>query len=472
MFQNMKYKIKDTILPIALISFLIFLGYSIISDIKVYYYDSDIYWNLSAAFVIDGKFSFENFPDTYRGYVYPFAIYVFSWIGNIFGNPRLGFMIFNSAVSSLGICSLYLIFGKIDSKKRQIYGTIGLSFLLLYFFKDLVLYPLSDIPAFSFFVLGCYFFKSNETKTDFRRIIFAGMCIYAAYNTRTIYLYPSIFLILWIIFNLLKNKSGMKKIVILMLSTLIGITIVALPQVSINQKYYGINSPKVMTEQYSSGEGNLFIKQLEWGLTYCKYETYVGENNQYSSPALKFEDRTGLQIIKNENFNPTSIFEFLKLYMKYPLDIIGIYSKHVVSYLTPIYRDVYVFDLYAEKGILLIFNIFLFFTAAIYLAQKKIINAIDKKKLPWLVVLLLPCILIIPGAPETRFFIPLYLLLYIYLSYFVNYNEYFRILKTNPVKYIILFVITVAVWTSIVIGILSNLGDPTYIFTIKSMNLF
>jgi len=475
MFENMKYKIQNKILPIALISFLILLAYSIISGDKVYYYDSGLYWGLSRVFAIDGTFSFENFPSTFRGYLYPFMMYIFSYLDIIVNKPGIGFMVFNSFMGSLAITSIYLIFGKIDNTKRILIGTVFSSILLIYFFKDLILYPLSDIPAFAMFACACYLFKRYLENDKVYLCIIAGALMQGAYNTRTIYLYPAIVLVIYILFDLIIiNKKQVKNIIIFFTCLSIGFTVVALPQMIINKKHSGIYSPMVLTENYSDGSQNLFLMQLNWGITNSKYETYVGEEGHYSSPGVRFTDKTGEKIILLEGKLPESIGEWFKLVLKYPLDFIGIFVRHIVTYLTPVYSEAYITNLNTDKTIIITLNILLFFVSGLNLFNNRIKRnngkcdiTVTTHKYIWLILLLMPCLFIIPGAPEVRFFIALHTMLYVYLCFYVDFKYCFEVFKLNPMKYLISFIFIFAIWVTIIGGILSSLADPTYIFTIR-----
>ena len=156
------------------------------------------------------------------------------------------------------------------------------------------------------------------------------------------------------------RKEFVKNILVLSLPLLIGIIIAGLPQSTINKIHNDTYYPIVMTEKYS-GNQNLFLLQLNWGITYSKYETYVGEESQYSSPGVRFKDNTGVRIIDLEGGEyPNSIGEWFALVLRYPLDFIGIFGRHIVSYITPTYSEIYVKNLNANKTGIISVNIGLY----------------------------------------------------------------------------------------------------------------
>ena len=242
----------------------------------------------------------------------------------------------------------------------------------------------------------------------------------------------------------------------------------------INKKHNNTYSPMVLTENFSGGTQNLFLMQLNWGITYSKYETYVGEDGQYSGPGVKFTDKTGEKIIQLEGAFPESIGGWFKLILKYPLDFMGIFGRHIVTYLTPTYSETYITNLNSNKTMIITLNILLFFVSGLNIFNKRGkcnnkksgITAIADKYI-WIILLLMPCLFIIPGAPEVRFFIALHVLLYVYVSFYVDFKDCFVVIKTNPIKYLILLLCIFVIWVTMIGSILSSLADPTYIFTIR-----
>ncbi len=117
----------------------------------------------------------------------------------------------------------------------------------------------------------------------------------------------------------------------------------SLPQCAINMKYVGTFSPKVYTNQLQNYQADLSTMQVMWGLEADRYETYIGDMNIYSSPSVYFDDVVGTEILKreipfNNGFSPR---EVVKLFFDYPIDMMGIYIRHLISLLTPVWKHIY-----------------------------------------------------------------------------------------------------------------------------------
>lgn len=72
-------------------------------------------------------------------------------------------------------------------------------------------------------------------------------------------------------------------------------------------------------------------------------------------------------------------------------------------------------------------------------------------------LVILPSLLALPGALEPRFFITIYLCVYIFISFKLNYTQLWRFVKGNYVKVIIAAVIIVLVWNMCSVQLLNEL---------------
>lgn len=158
-------KIKKELNLIFIITFIIFLVFNLWINLKNFYYDSELYWNLSKSFIVNGEFSFENFPAeaTFRGYLYSYMIYLVTHIDYVLNIPLIGLKIYNSLIGAISLYILFLLMrnNATINKNRIILGSIFSAILLLYFFKYLILYPLTDISAIVMFLYAVYLLKEN-----------------------------------------------------------------------------------------------------------------------------------------------------------------------------------------------------------------------------------------------------------------------------------------------------------------------
>ena len=73
----------------------------------------------------------------------------------------------------------------------------------------------------------------------------------------------------------------------------------------------------------------------------------------------------------------------------------------------------------------------------------------------WLFTLVLPSVLQLAGAPELRFFIPIYLLLYVYVVQLVDYKALFLYCKEHWFVISTLALIIICLWLTILGDVLS-----------------
>lgn len=126
--------------------------------------------------------------------------------------------------------------------------------------------------------------------------------------------------------------------------------------------------------------------------------------------------------------------QMAKLIFRYPLDFIGIYVRHFLNILYPIYPNQYIYDIEKDKSFFLI----LFYTI-LFLGATNFINSFQLKnsKWIWFVLILVPCVCILPGAVEIRFFIAFYFLICMYAV--LEIREFAARFKDNKIKYVIIY---------------------------------
>ena len=230
---------------------------------------------------------------------------------------------------------------------------------------------------------------------------------------------------------------------------------IALPQCLINKQYVGSFSPKVYTEQVYGYSRSLQLQQVFWGLSYSRYESYLPNDEKnvshhYPEMEVFFNDLVGNEIIGSEKLQEEkfSFSDFFLTFLKYPFDMLSLYMRHLVSLLTPAYRKVYNDDLYVEKGFYASVSIIIWIIAGISLLTLK--NRHEKNHEKWyFFALVFPCLLQLFGAPEIRFFLPVYLLGYYYVFAAVDYKELIASLKGKWLQVSICSVIVFMLWMTV-----------------------
>lgn len=399
-----------------IVSFFLYLLVGIISNVSEFPYDSGYYLSLAASYGLFENFDILHFSSSLRGYLYPLLLYPVILISNIgIGTIAIDLLVINSFVYSL-LSSLIIpyFFEKVFAVKFRVYARYVFSIIFLFFFRGLIIYPLSDLPAIFFIFVAAILTQKiySEIKMPLSLYkcligLLCGVCLASAYYIRPIYL---ISIIAWIILSIIVIMINRKpKMLILVAFMLIGLALIASPQIYINTNNYDTVSPLILTEKSYDGD-SLYLEQLGWGIYISKYETNM-DLSHYPSASLKYIDQTGLNIYNNNQID--SYIDYILLFLSHPLDMCCIYLLHLFNGLDITYPSIYIYDLYDPlRTFTQLFNYTLLFIGIV-----GCVNLIKRTRYhDSLVViggmLLLPILLVIPTAVETRFFAILSIIFY------------------------------------------------------------
>jgi hypothetical protein len=250
------------------------------------------------------------------------------------------------------------------------------------------------------------------------QIVFAGLFWGGASLIRPIYAVTLPFFILWSIYYYHKENPIVSRQVIAgrLMALLLGLAIVFFPQLAINKTNWGKTSPFVLTDVDGAG---LFVQQLGWGITIQKYETNIGE--AYPSPAVYFFDKQGEGILLKSVSQPTTLLEYLKLVLNYPLDFLTIYARHLFNGLDIVYNSTYITNVYDSAALRRIINYSLWFLVVMFLGCRPKIRVQNllTSQLILPAIFALPAIASIPTAMEVRFMMPLQLMAYGLVAFWI-----------------------------------------------------
>lgn len=372
-----------------------------IMDISFYPFDSSLYWGLSSPSVI------MNFPEVARGYFYPLVLVPVHALADMVGDN--GRMVFQFASSAVYAC---LLTGPIANFFLKTFGgtlsfarRTAFALLTIAVFPGLFLYPLSDLPALLVLIVSVVLASRTNAQYWLCWLFLSGAAASAAYNIRTIYLFAAIALFFVILFVFMRGKSWRLR-TFGMLAFLLGALIVATPQMLINKRIHGTATPLVIAMVKGKP---LMAQQLYWGMVVQRYETYAGKDSP--APSLYYRDPAGIALrdFDSSSSSDPNLRGYLAMVLRHPVHFLGIYGRHLVNGL-----DVRDGIVYAEKSstnksvVSFLCFCLLFFCVLIYglRKEKRWIEA------AYLAPILLPVLAILPGAVETRFFIPIYLVLF------------------------------------------------------------
>ena len=423
-----------------------------------------------------------------RGYVYPLLLLPSHLIEILTANKInniIAYRVYSSLVYALAFA--YVIpgmFEKIFKKSIGITARLGVLIITMFFWPGLFIYALSDMVAVVFSVLSIFLLLFLLDKDDLTwKIVTLGLCfgisVYFTYNIRTVYIFTLPVLFLAFVINISKRKPLFYFVILV--SIISGLVLAAIPQMLINQNNYGRITPLVITDDYA-GHKNLFLFQLVTGITYERYETYVGPYlGTAGYPAsMVYSSNIGAAILKMTPVKgDEGITEYLRLVIRYPLDFANIYFRHVISGLDNRFGMIYIKDITQMNNFTAFLNFTLWFFGLCFIKFFYSLKSDDdfkgiknywnfiKDRGIWLFALVMPVIVIIPGALETRFFLPLHILLYALLFYVIPWKEAFVKIKTNFYEYLFLYIIFLIMMFSVSGSILINLISSPQLLSYK-----
>jgi hypothetical protein len=417
------------------IALLILLALHQIHNVQHFPWDAKGYWELS-----DPK-TFFNYPKAIRGYFYPLLLLPAHYFSNLLENYQNYSYRFLSALVYAYALTIVLpqfyvrVFGgKLTTSRRLI-----IPFLIATLFPGLIIYPLSDLPAFLLLIgsIGALLNAKTATSrtTAAALAVLGGMLAAGAYNTRTIYLFPLLCIFCAIplyFFSAQPTKNRFLGI----LAFVSGLLLVSLPQSFINQSRHETWSPAVISQKT---ERSLFALQLMWGITIQRYETTIDPTSP--SPSRYFMDKAGEKLFTSESLerDEVTVANYISLVARRPLDFLGIYGRHLVNGLDLRDGEVYVKNSNWVHNKIAALNFFVLTLG--FLSALVRYDGWKSKEQPssataamsrahadtiWPLcafLLLLPVAAILPGAIETRFFLPLHVLLYCTIAFNASATE-------------------------------------------------
>lgn len=406
-------------------------------------FDSSEYWRLSDPGV------FLNFPKVIRGFFYPFLLLPAHYLSNILvGYELYPYRIFSSLMYG------YLLTNILPSVYQQLFGgklalmrRLVPPILVAILFPGLIIYPLSDLPAFILFICALHLLWRARAEGSLLRAlgfaVLAGIFAAGAYNTRTIYIFPLLCVFCAVPLYFFSIRLITHRILGIA-AFVLGVAVLGAPQSFINHARHGTWTPLVITQ--STGN-SLFALQLMWGITMQRYETTIDPSA--STPTRYFIDRAGEKLFVAEELEKSqaTLGNYMDLVAKHPVEFVGIYARHLVSGLDVRDGDVYVKDIRADNTKIVAFN-FLVVALALLIALIRYmfgksagsgVNTVlfsDRASANpvwplWLLIWLLPIFSILPGAVETRFFFPLHVLLYCTIAFNISVSELAAVVKMH-----------------------------------------
>ena len=129
--------------------------------------------------------------------------------------------------------------------------------------------------------------------------------------------------------------------------------------------------------------------------------------------------------------------------------------------MTPSYTEQYITNLYIDKSLLILVSVIIWFCAGLSICTKIKERSLSPDIL-WIISIIVPSILQMPGAPEIRFFISLYLLAYYYVFVETDYKNLLLKVKKSLLVIILSMFIIIVLWISVFSDIQSRCHHITF----------
>lgn len=469
--NNMKYladlrtrlKIDNRIILFFLIWGVVII-YSFIQMVNMNIGDADWYLTIGDGCYENKLFRISKFPQTFRGCLFP--IYL-----QILKNSPLGIRIGWALTMGFLLATLFVyiipaIFG--HSGGFGLWGfarTLALVITYIYIFGDTLTYTLSDLVASFFLILSiCLlpYLDSNNMSWNKTIVvaILTGLCMYIAYNTRATFMYGLAFAVFtYFVTSKRKKKSKIAIIAALFL----GIGIMAIPQCVVNYYNEGVYSPRIYTENYNKIYGNasnLQMQQIEWGLNNSRYETFVGDKEDYPTAQVFFVDRTSQEILARESIDEISIKRWFELWLKYPADMMSVYTRHIVCAMTPCWTQLYIYKINVNMLFCICISMVIWICIFLNLLIQDVNEYVNEYNVKfrggYVIAGVIPALLQSMGAVEVRFFLPAYLLGYGYFACGINFKKLIERLRPIRIKCLIICTFIIALWICVIGGVLAD----------------
>ena len=373
-------------------------------------FDAAEYWELSLKFTQRGHFSLLAFDEPLRGYLGPLLVLPARVLCHFTGWSML------TGARVLGAGWAALLFGlAIPALWARVAGRplpalrwltlLGLTFI---FGRDYFNFTLSDMPALTLLLLGLVALR----RPGWAWAGAAGLLLAAAINIRPVYL-ASVPGALWLLAEAgLPAGPRLRRAA----SVAVGMALVLLPQWLINQRHFQRNTPLVLGQL--AGGRPLYLRQLAWGTRFQRYETSLIPELPRS---LVYADPAGQRALAAEPGGDFASYgQFLRFALRQPVAVSGRYLRHLFNGLDIRFPTPYPTRLHPPgQAALRLLNYSLLGLGTWLMAAalgRNFRTSPGGRPQPGagaavLLALLLPSVLVMPTLVESRFLLPVHLLL-------------------------------------------------------------
>lgn len=306
-----------------------------------FFYDSGAYWWIGSRFLTSDGWSFSAYSNPLRPYFFPMVLSgVQGLAGRAGWDPIVLFRLFSAANFGI-LCGVLApaFVERLWGGRVSLVRILGFGGLVALFWRGHFLYPLTDFPAVTLwgFAVYCVLPQRPGARQAWWWFVLAGFALAAAFYSRPAY-QAGLILLVFVGMRRVFVGSGLGWRTPARLGLMcLGIGVLALPQMSVNERLSNSRSIFVTSE-------GLFLLQLRWGLILNRYETNVGEGLPF--PDVGFIDREGIEVLHTAGVNRlgeiSSYGEYFSMALDQPARFLSIYTRRVFSGMDVWFSDVYI----------------------------------------------------------------------------------------------------------------------------------
>lgn len=392
--------------PALLVAFVVMLVVALLAGRKPFLYDANVYWTLDGQFTVNGHWSLTNFSDPQRGYA-PALVYgaLRSFAGLGIWGPTVVVKLFNAALMATIGCVLAPALARI-AWPRVRFGTarrLAVAALLLVFWRGYLNFPLSDLPAL-FGGLAALVLVGRSTSPF--ALLGAGLLAGVAVDTRPAYLLivPAVLVLAaWRSRRPAGDEPVLRPVAVT--AVLIGLLIVLVPQSLYNHRQDAGWTPL-------PGAGtDLSSFQLTTGLQLQRYETFIGTAH---GPRLSYVDPHTEGAVEDlgKDGVVNGYGDYAGLIVKHPIELGGVFLRHAFNGIDQRYSTPYVEHLdTGQQRPFRIASLLVTFLGLLRLCWPAARRGLGPARWRYPVALALTALPSLPSAVETRFLLPIFVLM-------------------------------------------------------------
>jgi hypothetical protein len=367
-----------------------------------FYYDAANYWSLSGTFGRGGHFALLDFQSAIRGYSLPLYDRALSSVASLFGVSGVTIV---QLAGSLQVALLGVVL--IPGVVRSVWPAAEISFvrilllnaIIFIFWRDHLGFPLSDFPAATLGA-GALYALSRRSLPGYA---LTGLAAGLAWNVRQGYLVMMLVVIVVVVARAGVRRASLRGAAAIAL-VLAGVALASLPQILINHRHFDSWSPTVYQAKL------IALGNLAQGMNAQRYETYVGKGRQ---PAVFYLDPATKKVLAQEHLVAfQSYSQYVRVSWDHPIEMIGGWTRRMFDGLDVRYTTPYVHDLGSHSEWFSLLDYTLLFAAATRLLAPTFRRQLGRAGWVEALALCSATATAVPLAAESRYYLPIYLVLY------------------------------------------------------------